>query len=240
MNWSRFLNPKAFRLFFPLLIRGIYDRLTNKPPLPLRVRDYVAEFATRGDPNDVLATMDRYATRVQFLMNIGPAKGPLVKELVERLPPGARVLELGAFCGYSSILFASALGADSRIVSLEWSRASVEGASANAAFAGLDDRIDFIQGDSGETIPTLEGPFDLVFIDHSKPLYLRDLKLIEEHGLLRPGSIVVADNVGPILGDQNYLEYVRGCGHYETEYREATIEYTDVPDGVEISIYRGA
>ena len=56
---------------------------------------------------------------------------------------------------------------------------------------------------------------------------------------MQAGSIVVADNVGELFNPQEYLEYVRGCGRYESENRPATIEYTSVPDAVEISVYRG-
>ncbi len=52
-----------------------------------------------------------------------------------------------------------------------------------------------------------------------------------------PGTIVVADNVGDVFDPHEYLAYVRTCGRYESEYREATIEYTDLPDGVEISLW---
>ena len=86
---------------------------------------------------------------------------------------------------------------------------------------------------------TLEGHFHLVFLDHWKDLYKQDLQLIEQRGLIGPGSIVVADNVGDIFNPGEYLDYVRSCGHYESENRQATIEYTSVPDAVEISVYRG-
>ena len=99
-------------------------------------------------------------------------------------------------------------------------------------------RVEVVQGDSAEAIPTLTGPFDLVFLDHWKAFYKRDLIAIEAHGLLRPGSLVVADNVGAIFEPGEYLDYVRGCDHYESEHRVSTIEYTDVPDAVEISVYR--
>jgi predicted O-methyltransferase YrrM len=62
--------------------------------------------------------------------------------------------------------------------------------------------------------------------------------LIEERGLISPGSIVVADNVGDIFNPGEYLHYVRTCGRYDSENRVATIEYTSVPDAVEISVYR--
>ena len=58
---------------------------------PLRVRDYVVANARRGDPESVLAAMDRYAVEVRFLMNLGPDKGPLVQELFSGLPAEARV-----------------------------------------------------------------------------------------------------------------------------------------------------
>ncbi len=205
---------------------------------PRRVSAYVAEHAREGDPADILATMDRYALEEAFLMNLGPAKGPLVQELFAKLPSPARVLELGAYCGYSAILFASTLGPEGRLISLEVGEESVEAARANVAYAGLADRVEFIQGDSGETIPTLEGTFDLVFLDHWKDLYKRDLIAIEERGLLRPGSIVVADNVGVHFNPAEFLEYVRGCGHYACEHRVSTIEYSDDPDAVEIGVYQ--
>ena len=217
---------------------GIADLVAQIERDPRKVARYVEANARRGDPADVLATMDRYAREEQFLMNIGPDKGPIVQELFAGLAPDARVLELGAYCGYSAVLFASTLGPEGRVVSLEVGEESVEAARANVAHAGLADRVEFILGDSGESIPNLDGPFDLVFLDHWKDLYKRDLQAIEARGLLKPGSIVVADNVGPHFNPTEYLEYVRGCGHYECEHRESTIEYSDDADAVEISVYR--
>lgn len=71
-------------------------------------------------------------------------------------------------------------------------------------------------------------------------MYRSDLELLEKSGLLHPGSIVVADNVGEVFGAADYLDYVRNCGRYDSENRPATIEYTQIPDAVEISIYRGS
>lgn len=207
-------------------------------PHPLRVRDYVVANARKGDPADVLATMDRYAVEEKFLMNLGPDKGPLVRECFDRLPRDARLLELGTYCGYSAILFAATLGPGGRVVSLELGEESVEASRANVAYAGLADRVEIIQGDAAQTIPTLSGTFDMVFLDHWKDFYKRDLIGIEEQGLIRSGSLVVADNVGESFDPSAYLEYVRTCGHYVSEHREATIEYTSLPDAVEISVYR--
>lgn len=239
MQVWRFLTPSML----PWTLQRAYefgaDWITGAPPRTVQVRDFVAEQATRGDPTSVLRAMDRFARERRFLMNIGPDKGPMVHELLDSLPRPARLLELGSFCGYSAILFADRLGPEGRVVSVERSPAAVEVTRANVAFAGLADRVEVIEGDSSQVIPTLEGTFDLVFLDHWKDLYRRDLELIEERGLLRPGSIVVADNVGPAFGAEAYLEYVRRCGRYDSENRPATIEYSDLEDAVEISVWRG-
>ena len=50
---------------------------------------------------------------------------------------------------------------------------------------------------------------------------------------------MVADNVGPLFDPAEYLEYVRTCGRYTSEHREATIEYSEEPDAVEISVFLG-
>ncbi len=217
---------------------GIADLVKNIEKEPLRVSDYVAANVPSGDAAGVLAAMDRYAREIAFLINIGPDKGDLVREVFGRVPENPRVLELGAFVGYSAILFAMRVGEGGRVVSLEIGEEHAEASRRNVAHAGFADRVEIIQGDSGATIPTLEGPFDVIFLDHWKDLYKRDLQAIEARGLLRPGSIVVADNVGESFNPTEYLEYVRTCGHYESEHRLATVEYSTLPDAVEVSVFR--
>ena len=235
----RFLTPSALPWAFQRVVEFAADRLSGAPPRTVQVRRFVAEHAQQGDPQDVLRTMDRFAVERRFLMNIGPEKGPLMAELLDGLPSNARVLELGAFCGYSAIMISHRLGPQGRLVSIEKDPIATEVSRANVAFAGLDEKVEILQGASTDLIPTLRGPFDLVFLDHWKDLYLTDLRKIEEHQLLRPGSTVVADNVGPLFGADTYLDYVRTCGRYDSENRPATVEYSNLPDAVEISIWRG-
>lgn len=129
------------------------------------------------------------------------------------------------------------LGPSAAITSVEISGECVAAARANIEVAGLATQVEVLESASGAAIPALRGPFDLVFLDHWKPLYLEDLQAIEAHELLRPGAIVVADNVGEIFGAGAFLDYVRNCGRYRCEHREATIEYTGIPDAVEIAEY---
>ena len=218
---------------------NIVDLVQTIEKEPLRVSDYVAANVAEGDAAGALAAMDHYAREIAFLINIGPDKGDLVREVFDRVPEGARVLELGAFVGYSAILFGTKVGESGRVVSLEIGEEHAEASCRNVAHAGLADRVEIILGDSGESIPNLDGTFDIVFLDHWKDLYKRDLQAIEQHGLLRAGSVVVADNVGESFNPTEYLEYVRTCGRYDSEHRPATVEYSTLPDAVEISVYRG-
>ena len=235
MKAWRFLMPSAIGFTLKNVFHGVWDKLTGAPSRPLQSMAYVAQHAKPGDPRDVLLTLDRFATEVRWLMSVGPSKNRVFREVAAQLPDNPRVLELGAYCGYSSIVIATTLGNSANVTSVEISSDSVQAARANVAVAGLSDRVKFIKGASSDVIPTLSGAFDMVFLDHWKDLYLDDLKLIEQHGLLKPGSVVVADNVGEIFGAERYLDYVRGCGAYRSENRADTIEYTELPDAVEIS-----
>jgi len=234
----RLLSPSALGFTLKTFAQAVVDTVRGAPTRPVQAAQYVARNAREGDPADVLRALDQFAQEERWLMSIGPKKGPLISELAQRLPANARILELGAYCGYSAIMIASAFGPKARITSIEMDKDAVASSRANAAFAGLSDRITFVHGESSKLIPTLRGRFDLVLLDHWKDLYKGDLQLIEQCGLLGAGSIVVADNVGKIFAPEAYLDYVRNCGHYDCEHREATIEYTSVPDAVEISVYR--
>ena len=240
MKLWKFLAPGALGFTLKNAGHALIDKVTGAPPRPVRVAQYVAEHARAGDPEDVLRTIDRFAREERWLMNVGPDKGPLVEEMAARLPGNARVLEVGAYCGYSSIMVASALGTEAHVTSIEINEDCVASARANVEHAGLGDRIDFLHGPSTEVLTTLNDRFDTVFLDHWKDLYLKDLKLMEERGIVGPGTIVVADNVGDIFSPEPYLNYVRSCGHYDSEHREANIEYTQLADAVEISVYREA
>ena len=201
--------------------------------------NHVKANAPAGDVSAMLAALDDYGINHEFLMNVGPEKGPLLQEKIRNLPTGASVLECGCFCGYSSILIGSVLPDGGKLIGIEVNSDSVDVARQMVEYANLSDRVEIILGSSADVIPTLEGPFDLIFLDHWKDLYKPDLLALEANNLLKPGSIVFADNVGPHFNPEEYLDYVRSCGHYDTEYIESHIEYRDDEDGVEISVFTG-
>ncbi|CCE29028.1 probable catechol O-methyltransferase [Claviceps purpurea 20.1] len=124
-------------------------------------------------------------------------------------------VELGGYVGYSAILFADAVRAagGKHFYCLEHNPEFFSIIRMLCELAGLGDFVTVIYGDSAECLRQLksQGLFtqiDLLFLDHYKPLYLRDLKLCEELGFINPGTTLVADNVIK-PGNPPYLAYVR-------------------------------
>ncbi|MEM9254145.1 MAG: class I SAM-dependent methyltransferase [Pseudomonadota bacterium] len=240
MKIWRFLQPGAIGFTLMTAGQALADKLKGAPVRPLQAADYVEQHAVQGDPQSVLHTLDRFAREERWLMSVGPEKGPLLHELASRLPSDARLLELGSYCGYSAILMATLFGPRAQITSIEIDERMVQSSRRNIALAGLDHQIRVLHGPSSEVLATLAGVYHLVLLDHWKDLYKRDLMLIEERGLIAPQSIVAADNVGELFAPEEFLNYVRGSGKYDCEHRPASVEYTDIPDAVEICVYLGS
>jgi catechol O-methyltransferase len=219
--------------------RFVWDRLRGAPPRVEQALAFARANARAGDPDSVLAALDRFARERSFLMNVGDKKGEILDAEVRRQRP-LRALEIGAFVGYSAVRIARLLrGWDGRLISLEASGRNAAVARAMVELAGLAERVEVRHAKAEDAIPTLGAPFDLVFLDHWKDLYLPDLQRLEEHGLLRPGSVVVADNVG-LFDSSAYFAHVRDSGRYESRNVASTVEYKDsLPDAVEISVFRG-
>jgi caffeoyl-CoA O-methyltransferase len=104
------------------------------------------------------------------------------------------VLEIGGSRGYSTIwLAAGARVGGGRVLSLEYDERKLEARRRNVDEAGLAEVVELVDADAFEAIPKLDGPFDLCFLDAEKDDYERLFELARQK--LRPGSVVVADNV---------------------------------------------
>jgi len=79
------------------------------------------------------------------------------------------------------------------LLTMEMSEERAAEARVNFAKAGLADRTSVIVGDAQLKIAKVSGPFDLIFQDGSKKLYEPLLDRLV--GLLRPGGLLVTDNV---------------------------------------------
>jgi catechol O-methyltransferase len=217
------------------LVRFVTARLQGAPPVQEAALAWAREHAQPGEPASVLAALDRFAQEHRFLMNVGE-KAPLLEEVVRGVGPSARILELGSFVGYSAVVMARHLGPGGRLVSIDVSPVASRVSRQMAELAGVGDRTEFLCGKSGEVLATLREPFDVVFLDHWKGLYLDDARLILERGLAADGAVFVADNVGPLFGDNPYVPWMRARDDFESTYVRGHVEYRpEIEDGVLVS-----
>lgn len=59
---------------------------------------------------------------------------------------------------------------------------------------GLNDRVKLVEGDALESLETLTGTFDLIFVDANKDGYEAYVKHILDQKLLSPAGLIMADN----------------------------------------------
>jgi len=58
----------------------------------------------------------------------------------------------------------------------------------------VTNRVKLIEGPAAETLKTLRGEFDIIFIDADKPGYKNYLEIILDKGLLSKNGIIITDN----------------------------------------------
>ena len=113
--------------------------------------------------------------------------------LLARMVGARAVLELGTLGGYSTIWLGRALPPDGRLVTCEIDPAHAEVARANLDRAGLSTVAEVRLGPALDTLGTLTGPFDLVFVDADKPSNAEYVR--RALPLTRVGGVIVVDNV---------------------------------------------
>ena len=97
------------------------------------------------------------------------------------------------FPAFSTICMARGMASDGLLTTIE-ANEEYEGIIRKyLEKAGVDDRVRLIIGDAKAVIPTLEGGFDLVFLDADKVSYPLYYDLVMDK--LNPGGVLLADNV---------------------------------------------
>ena len=156
------------------------------------IEAYAAAHTTPPDPALLELERETRATLASPGMLTGDIEGRFLEFLVFLARPQL-VLEIGTYSGYSAISMARALEAGARIVTCELLDEHADVAERLVAAAGLADRIEVRRGPALDTLATLDGPFDLVFVDADKEGYLDYYEAVLPK--LSSGGLIVVDNV---------------------------------------------
>src|SRR5882724_733943 len=157
--------------------------------VPDAIEHYLAGLNRAGDP--VLDAIAR-GNATRGLPLVDAEVGALLRVLATSIA-ATRILEIGTAVGYSGIWLAGALPPGGMLLTMEMNEARARSARDNFVRAGLADRVNVMIGDADRLIAKVAGPFDLIFQDGDKRLYLPMLDRLV--ALLRPGGILVTDNV---------------------------------------------
>jgi predicted O-methyltransferase YrrM len=159
--------------------------------VPDEVEAYAERYTSvRDELFDRLAVETR-ATQENPQMMVGTIEGAFLSFLVT-MTRAKRVLEVGTFTGWSSIAMARALPPDGTLITCDVNEETTAVARRYAEEAGVADRIDYRLGPAVETLATLEGPFELAFIDADKGGYVDYYEAILPK--LAPEGVIAADN----------------------------------------------
>ncbi len=151
-----------------------------------RVRAVLRRLEEEAERDDPTAPTDDRS------LQIPPSSGALLFALASGRP-GCEVLELGGSRGYSTIWLGAAVRTHGgHVTSLEASPVKLAASAANIAAAGLDEWIDVVPGPALETLASLAGPFDLVFLDALKREYWSYFEAVLPK--LADGGTILADN----------------------------------------------
>lgn len=143
---------------------------------------------------EILMRLTR-ATHLQVLrprMLSGPLQGALLRMLC-RLTAARRVLEVGTYTGYAAISMAYAVGEGGVVHTIDNDEELEDFTRRFVEESGVADRISLHTGDARQVIPTLDGPFDLVYLDADKRQYTEYYRAVIDR--VRPGGLIVADDV---------------------------------------------
>ena len=168
----------------------------------------------------------------------------VVDKILKETKP-KKILEIGTAVGYSAMCFSEYLQGDGIIDTIERDEERIAEAKVNIEKVGVAEKINILEGDAVEILPTLTGKYDMIFIDAAKgkyPFFLKEaLRMLEKDG------VILADNIlykGYVMSDYNKhkqrtaVRNLREYIHEVTENPNLETEILEVGDGLAISKFK--
>jgi caffeoyl-CoA O-methyltransferase len=159
--------------------------------VPEAIEAYAAEHSEPVAPLFEALREETYASMQSPGMQVGRIEGNLLRLLV-KLAGAKHALEIGMFTGYSGLMIASGLPEDGTLITCDIDPKAEAIARRAFAKSPAGRKIEIRMGPALQTLKTLKGPLDFVFIDADKENYLAYYEAVLP--LLRKGGLLVADN----------------------------------------------
>lgn len=159
---------------------------------PLGIEEYAERHSKPVSTIHEKLWLETYSKTRSAKSMVGALEGAFLKMLV--LMTGARrILEIGTFTGYSTLLWAEALPRDGRVITCDINPETTAIAKRYFAESPHGHKIDIKLGPALSSLKLVNGPFDLCFIDADKESYQAYYEACMDR--LRPGGLIVLDNM---------------------------------------------
>lgn len=160
--------------------------------LDKKLEDYISTHT--GPESELLKKIDRH-THVNVIMPrmlSGHLQGRVLSMLSHMVNP-EKVLEIGTYTGYSAICLSEGLQDGGVVDTIDVNEELEDLVRMFLKEGNLEGKIKYHIGNALELVPTLPGPYDLVFIDADKVNYSSYFDLVIDK--VREGGFIIADNV---------------------------------------------
>ncbi|AZP04067.1 O-methyltransferase [Jeotgalibaca ciconiae] len=151
-----------------------------------------------------LAEIEEYANERRIPI-IPHETAVFLNMIVGQIKP-KNILEIGTAIGFSGSLLAQHIRKDGHLTTIDRFDIMIERAKVNFEKMGLKDKVTLLEGDAADILPTLSGPYDLIFMDSAKAKYYEFLPYCMD--VLKVGGMLIIDDVfqgGTILDDEKEI-----------------------------------
>jgi predicted O-methyltransferase YrrM len=136
----------------------------------------------------------------------GHLQGRLLSMLSNMIKP-EYILEIGTYTGYSALCLAEGLIANGKLITIDINEEIEKFTRSFFEQSEFKNKIEYYIGNALSIIPTINHPFDIVFIDADKENYAAYYDLVFDK--VKKGGYIIADNVlwsGKVLIDNSKLD----------------------------------
>jgi len=186
--------------------RGPWRGSDNAPP-PLAKTD---------SEKKILSVLNEINAAGRGYQSVPAADGRLLRLLTEAVNAKS-VVEIGTSVGYSGLWLCLALEkTGGKLMTFEIDGGRAATARRHFQQAGVASIVTVMEGDAHEKIRVLKGPVDVALLDADKEGYIDYLEKLLP--LVRPGGLILAHNVSPMMAADGYVKRVTSDPDLETMF----------------------